>query len=169
MLSYLDVDFYRFSISWTRIMPNGFANVINQKGIDYYNNVIDALIAKGIQPVVTIYHWDLPQYLQNIGGLTNPRIVNIFRDYARVLFDNFGDRVKIWTTFNEPTLICQFGYGNRMAPVIDSSGLGQYQCTHNLLKAHAQVYHLYNDEYRSAQQGRQCLKFKQILRLTVFR
>lgn len=154
MLVELGVDFYRFSISWARIMPNGLANDINQNGIDYYNNLIDALLQKNITPMVTMYHWDLPQYLQNIGGWVNPRMVNAFRDYARVLYDNFGDRVKLWTTFNEPTLICRHGYAGNLAPHLGMSGLVDYQCSHNLLKAHAKAYHLYNDEYRTAQQGK---------------
>lgn len=153
MLSYLGVDFYRFSISWARILPNGLPHIINEKGIEYYNNVIDAALAKGIKPMVTMYHWELPQYLQNIGGWVNPKLVDIFAEYSRILFDNFGDRVKIWTTINEPTLICRHGYNGWMAPAIESSGLGHYQCSHNILKAHAKVYHLYNNEYRSSQKG----------------
>lgn len=153
MLSYLGVDFYRFSVAWTRIMPTGLPNTINQNGIDHYNKLIDALLANGITPLVTIYHWDLPQYLQNIGGWVNPRTANYFLDYAKILFENFGDRVKIWTTFNEPTLICRHGYGGGLAPALESSGVAHYQCAHNLLKAHAKVYHLYNEKYRSLQQG----------------
>lgn len=134
-------------------MPKGLPNVVNQKGIDFYNNLIDALLAKGITPMITMYHWDLPQYLQNIGGWVNPRMDNIFRDYAKVLFDNFGDRVKTWTTFNEPTLICRHGYSGWLAPAIPSSGIADYQCSHNVLRAHAKAYRLYDEEYRATQQG----------------
>lgn len=171
MLSYLGVDFYRFSISWARIMPNGLPNFINEKGIEYYNKLINALLEQGIKPLVTMYHWDLPQYLQNIGGWTNPRMATIFRDYAKVLFDNFGDRVKAWTTFNEPTLICQHGYGGWMAPALASSGLAHYQCSHNLLRAHAEAYHLYNEKYRATQQGNQNIFMKTyvVMRLVVLR
>lgn len=153
MLAELGVNYYRFSISWARIMPSGLPNEINQKGIDYYDNLVNALLAKGIKPMVTMYHWDLPQRLQDIGGWANPRIVNIFRDYARVLFDSLGDRVTLWTTFNEPKQVCQSSYGGQGAPSLGSSGLADYQCAHNLLKAHAKAYHLYNEEYRATQKG----------------
>lgn len=153
MLSELGVDFYRFSISWTRILPSGLSNNINQKGIEYYDKLIDELLKNDIQPMITMYHWDLPQNLQNLGGWANPKIVDLFRDYARVLFDNYGDRVKVWSTFNEPAVVCKSGYGGSFAPGLGMSGLADYQCSHNILKAHANVYHMYNDEYRSSQKG----------------
>lgn len=145
---------YRFSLSWSRILPNGLANSVNQKGIDYYNNLIDALLEHDIEPLITLYHWDLPQKLQDIGGWTNKRIVKYFTDYARVAFDNFGDRVKLWTTINEPNSICRGGYGDILgAPILASDGIGEYQCTSNLIKAHASVYHLYNNEYKQIING----------------
>lgn len=154
MLKSLGVDFYRFSLSWTRLSPNGLNNVINQKGIDYYNKMIDALLAEGIEPMVTLFHWDLPQYLQQLGGWMNPKIIDLFAEYAKIAFEHFGDRVKVWTTFNEPYSICNYGYGaTTLAPALSSAGLGEYQCAHNLLKAHAKVYHIYNDTFRSLQNG----------------
>lgn len=157
MVAELGASFYRFSISWARIMPDGLVNNINKVGLDYYDNLINALLQNGVEPMVTMYHWDLPQSLQNIGGWVNPKIVDIFRDYAKVLFENYGDRVKVWTTFNEPGVICKLGYGGSFAPRLEMSGLADYQCSHNLLKAHASVYHLYNDQYRSLQQGIYCI------------
>lgn len=155
LLKGLGVNFYRFSLSWSRILPNGFSSSVNQKGIDYYNNVIDELIENGITPMITIYHWDLPQPLQDIGGWTNPKIVDYFTDFARVAFDNFADRVPIWITINEPNPICREGYGdNGKAPALESSGLAEYSCAYHLLKAHASVYHLFNNEYRSKLNGR---------------
>lgn len=165
LLKELNVDFYRFSIAWSRILPTGLPNQVNEKGIEYYTKVLDALIENNIIPIVTIYHWDLPQYLQNIGGWANPKIVTYFTEYSRILFDNFGDKVPIWATFNEPKQVCQQGYGGvDKAPVLASSGLADYQCNHNLLKSHASVYHLYNDTYRSKYNGKEdILKYHHLI------
>lgn len=79
------------------------------KGIEYYSKLINGLIEKGIEPIVTIYHWDLPQYIQDLGGWTNPMIVEYFREYADALFLHFGSRVKRWITINEPSVFCGEG------------------------------------------------------------
>lgn len=124
-------------------------------GIDYYNNLIDALIEAGIEPLVTMYHWDLPQYLQQIGGWANSRMPIYFTNYARVILGEFGDRVKYWATFNEPDQICRGGYGGAWAPpVLGQSGTADYLCDYNLLRSHAAVYHLYNNEFRETQNGK---------------
>nr|CAD7448184.1 unnamed protein product [Timema bartmani] len=146
---------YRFSISWPRIMPTGDITSLNQAGIDHYNNVINELLANDIQPLVTIYHWDLPQYLQDLGGWVNPILVDYFEDYARVLYTEFGDRVKWWLTFNEP-LVFSYGYsvGSGFAPAVDAPDVGNYLASATILKAHARAYHLYDDEFRAEQNGR---------------
>lgn len=155
LLKDLKVNFYRFSISWARILPNGLTNSYNEKGIEYYGKVIDELVKNGITPMVTLFHWDLPQHLQQIGGWANPKIVKYFTEYARIIFDKFADRVPIWTTFNEPAQVCKQGYGGTdKAPVLNSNGLADYQCNHNLLKSHASVYHLYDNNYRSKYNGK---------------
>ncbi|XP_069695524.1 myrosinase 1-like isoform X1 [Periplaneta americana] len=155
LLKELGVHFYRFSISWSRILPTGHANKVNQAGIDYYNNLINELIANDIEPLVTMFHWDLPQPLQNLGGWTNPILANYFEDYAHILFTNFGDRVKMWITINEPTTIV-FGYclAVGMAPNVLTPGHGQYLAMHTLLLSHARAYKLYNREFREKQQGK---------------
>lgn len=136
-------------------MPKGYSYKVNQAGIAYYNKLIDALIEKGIEPMVTLYHWDLPQVFQDLGGWPNELIAEYFEDYAKVAFDNFGDRVKYWITFNEPYNTCHQGYGNVMkAPALNMTGFADYLCTHTVLKAHAKVYHLYNDTYKATQKGR---------------
>lgn len=130
-------------------MPDGFSNQINEEGVKYYSNLIDELLKYNISPMVTMYHWDLPQKLQELGGFANPEMVNWFKDYARVLFEKFGERVKSWITFNEPWHVCEHGYGSQIsAPAIVSPGVGVYLAAHNLLKAHAEVYHLYKDEFK---------------------
>ncbi|XP_067010248.2 myrosinase 1 [Anabrus simplex] len=155
VLKELGVDFYRFSISWPRVLPTGEANNVNPTAIQYYNNLIYELLDNGIQPMVTMYHWDLPQWLQDLGGWTNPIIADYFEDYARVLYENFGDRVKWWFTLNEP-LSCINGYASsgEDAPSIDKPGVGDYLAAHHMLIAHARAYHLYNDHYRSTQHGK---------------
>lgn len=87
------VTHYRFSISWTRILPDGTGR-INQAGIDYYNNLIDLLIAANIEPMVTIFHWDLPQVLEDQGGWSNRTVAEVFEEYADICFREFGDRVR---------------------------------------------------------------------------
>ncbi|XP_055914788.1 myrosinase 1-like [Eupeodes corollae] len=154
-LKHLNVDFYRFSIAWTRIYPNGDISSRNQKGIDYYNNMIDKILANGIKPVITMYHWDLPYEIQKFGGFTNSLIVEQFLTYAEELFENFGDRVKTWITFNEPNQICKLGYGiGVFPPAINLPGVGDYLCYFNLLKAHGATYRLYQSKFFEKQGGK---------------
>lgn len=112
---------YRFSIAWSRILPTGRTNHINQAGIDFYSDLIDKLLDNGIEPMVTLYHWDLPLSLGQEGSWENRDIIDAFVDYARLCFEQFGDRVKLWTTFNEPTFFVKSGYliGNYPPQVTD--------------------------------------------------
>jgi beta-glucosidase len=100
----------RFSISWPRIFPNGTGE-INSKGVDYYNRVIDYSLENGVEPWLTLYHWDLPQSLQEKGGWTNRDITNWFNDYAYLCAKTFGDRVNKWIVLNEPMAFVGLGYG----------------------------------------------------------
>ena len=100
---------YRFSISWSRVLP-GPDNQINPEGIDFYNRLIDGLLARGITPFLTMYHWDLPQYLHEKGGWNSRESVDWFAEYTQVLINNFGDRIRYWITINEPHCIAWFGY-----------------------------------------------------------
>jgi beta-glucosidase len=101
---------YRFSTAWPRILPAG-AGAIEQRGLDFYERLVDGLLARDITPWLCLYHWDLPQALQNDGGWLNRDIAEKFADYARVVVKRLGDRVKYWATFNEPNVHALFGYG----------------------------------------------------------
>nr|AEW46878.1 seminal fluid protein CSSFP028 [Chilo suppressalis] len=147
LLKELGVRFYRFSMSWSRILPTGLTNEVNPDGIRYYKELIEELHKNGIEPLVTMYHWDLPQSLQDLGGWTNPVIADYFVDYAKVLLDNFGDRVKFWLTFNEPLSFCHDGYGGSDAPGDRATGMEDYLCGHTVLRAHAAVYRMFQRDY----------------------
>lgn len=109
LMSQLNIPNYRFSISWSRIMPNG-TGAINPNGIDFYNKVIDFCLELGIEPWITLYHWDLPYELEKKGGWTNRQIINWFTDYVQVCIKNFGNRVKRWIILNEPMVFAGAGY-----------------------------------------------------------
>ncbi|XP_076857376.1 lactase/phlorizin hydrolase-like [Brachyhypopomus gauderio] len=154
MLRALKVKAYRFSLSWPRIFPNGFRSSLNKKGVDYYNRLIDRLIAYNITPMVTLHHWDLPQALQDNNGWDNIDMIDIFNDYCDFCYETFGDRVKFWMTFNQPHTIAWFGHGlGILPPNIKKPADTPYRITHNLLKAHARAYHTYDQKYRKTQNG----------------
>lgn len=104
LMASLAVQSYRFSLAWSRILPQGTGK-INHEGLDFYDRLIDALLAHNITPMVTLYHWDLPQTLQDAGGWVARDIVHAFVNYADVATRRLGDRVKLWTTHNEPWCI----------------------------------------------------------------
>ncbi|XP_071963681.1 lactase/phlorizin hydrolase-like [Antedon mediterranea] len=154
MIKAMGLGYYRFSLSWPRILPDGTINNINAKGVEYYSNLIDALLVECITPMVTLYHWDLPQALQDVGGWANETIVDHFNDYADFCFKTFGTRVKFWLTFNEPWIVTLLGYGDgSFAPGIADPAITVYVVTHNIIKSHAAAWHTYDDNYRSSQKG----------------
>lgn len=159
----MGLNSYRFSISWSRIYPLGYGE-INQAGIDHYNKVIDTLKSANIEPFVTLYHWDLPQGLEDRSkGWLDPEIEHDFRSYADTCFSAFGDRVKKWITINEPWSIAYQGYGsgahapgrcsNRLKCQEGNSATESYIVGHNLLNAHAAAAELYHSQYQPTQQG----------------
>lgn len=149
MMRELGIDSYRFSLSWSRILPSGFANHVNEAGVQFYNNLIDELLKYNIDPIITLYHWDLPQKLQDLGGWLNPLVVDWFEDYARVVYESFSDRVKSFITINEPGQVCYDGYGTDIkAPLLNATGIGEYICARHIALAHAKAYHLYNNVYK---------------------
>ncbi|XP_033626286.1 cytosolic beta-glucosidase-like [Asterias rubens] len=160
MLKELGVKAYRFSISWSRILPTGTLESFNQAGVDYYRRVLTALEAAGIEPMVTLYHWDLPQALQDIGGWENEMMAVYFSDYADICFREFGEKVKLWITFNEQIVFTVFGYELGMhAPGLKHSGYGAYKAAHTSIKAHANAWHIYDKKYRSKQGGKVSIVF----------
>ncbi|XP_058729971.1 cyanogenic beta-glucosidase-like [Vicia villosa] len=164
----LNMDAYRFSISWSRVLPKGkLSGGLNPEGIKYYNNLIDELLANGLQPYVTLFHWDVPQALEDeYGGLLGRQnIIYDFRDYAELCYKEFGDRVKHWITLNEPYSVSTNAYVyGKFAPGRCSdwlklnctggdSGTEPYLAAHNLLLAHSAAANLYKTKYKSSQHG----------------
>ena len=134
----IGVNAYRFSISWPRIFPSGYG-AINQAGIDFYSQLVDGLLYNGIKPFVTLYHWDLPQKLQDQGGWPSRKIVDHFAAYADIVSRTLGDRVKDWITLNEPWVSAFVGYlDGRHAP--GHTDLGEaLTAAHHLLLSHAKA------------------------------
>jgi beta-glucosidase len=144
----LGLNAYRFSVSWSRVLPSGRGRV-NEKGLDFYRRLVDGLLANGIQPLVTLYHWDLPADLDDRGGWLNPDIEGWFADYARVLFRALDDRVKMWATLNEPWVVTDGGYlHGALAPGHRSLFEPPY-ASHHLLCSHAAAVEAYRAEGRN--------------------
>ncbi|CAO2630680.1 Kl [Lemmus lemmus] len=152
----LGVTHYRFSISWARVLPNGTAGVPNREGLRYYRRLLERLRELGVQPVVTLYHWDLPQSLQDAyGGWANRALVDHFRDYAELCFRHFGGQVKYWITIDNPYVVAWHGYATgRLAPGVRGRRNMTYRAGHHLLKAHALAWRLYDEKFRAAQKGK---------------
>ncbi len=148
LLKDLGIDAYRFSISWSRVFPEG-TGASNPVGWAFYDRLIDGLLERGIAPCATLYHWDLPQALQDRGGWGNRDIVGWFEDYAEAMFGAFGDRVKTWYTHNEPWVVAWAGHAiGRHAPGLSDRKLA-VQVTHHLLLSHAAAI----EAYRNSRQG----------------
>ncbi|GAM36616.1 hypothetical protein TCE0_018f05835 [Talaromyces pinophilus] len=162
LMSSLGVDVYRFSISWPRIIPLGGRNdPINEKGIAFYNNLIDQLLDRDIEPVVTLYHWDVPQglYDRYKAFLNTAEFQADFIHYARLCFTRFGDRVKKWVTFNEPYIISIFAHlngtlapGHCVAEGTDTT-TEPWRVGHTLILSHAAVVDMYTTEFHYSQKG----------------
>lgn len=135
LMQQLGLKAYRFSISWPRVIPNGFGP-INTMGLDFYDRLVDALLEANIQPFATLYHWDLPQALQDRGGWSQRAVTAHFADYAALMVRRLGDRVRSWATFNEPWVVAFVGNRDgRHAPGLTNEQLA-LQVAHHLLVAH---------------------------------
>ena len=139
LMAEMGLKAYRFSIAWTRIIPNGTGEV-NPKGIAFYNDLIKELINYNIEPFVTMYHFDLPYSLQKEGGWSNRKTIDAFVDYAKVLFENYGDRVTYWLTINEQNMMIMHGKAlGTLDPNLEDPDRELYQQNHHMLVAQAKV------------------------------
>ncbi|KAL5202699.1 hypothetical protein ABZP36_013651 [Zizania latifolia] len=165
LMSEMGLEAYRFTISWSRLIPSG-RGAVNPKGLQFYNSMINELVKAGIQIHVALYHLDLPQSLQDeYDGWISPRIVDDFTAYADVCFREFGDRVAQWTTVLEPNALAQHGYDkgdlppNRCSYPFGSNCTGgnstvePYLFVHHSLLAHASAVRLYREKYQAAHKG----------------
>jgi beta-glucosidase len=138
LMAELGLMLHRFSVSWSRVLPAG-KGAVNQKGLDYYERMVDGLLSRGIQPMLTLYHWDLPQALHEKGGWANRDMASYFADYAGMVNRRLGDRVAFWNTLNEPWCVAFLGYRDGLfAPGIKDEALA-YKVVHHQLLGHARA------------------------------
>ncbi|HWS71026.1 MAG TPA: GH1 family beta-glucosidase [Thermoanaerobaculia bacterium] len=142
LLASLGATSYRFSISWSRILPEGTGRV-NQGGLDFYRRLVDALLENGIRPMATLYHWDLPAALDDRGGWLNRDVAEWFAEYASAAFDALDDRVQFWATLNEPWVVTDGGYLHGALAPGHRNLFEAPIATHNLLRAHGRAVQAY--------------------------
>ncbi|XP_022635277.1 beta-glucosidase 13-like [Vigna radiata var. radiata] len=160
-LKNLGINSYRMSISWSRVLPDGtIEGGVNQEGVDFYNHLIDELLANGITPFVTILHFDYPLAIQEkLNGFLNSSIVNYYKDYCELLFKTYGDRVKHWTTMNEPQIVglitYMHGFDNDNPEPCQATKLCKqpYTVVHNYILCHAAAVKLYREKFQATQRG----------------
>lgn len=152
LMQWLGINSYRFSISWSRILPEGIGK-FNQAGIDFYNQLIDGLLARNIRPLITIYHWDIPEILHNKGGWINRESVDWFSYFTSVVVEAFGDRVKDWVTINEPHCIAWFGYFRGWFPPGVKDLQSSINVAHHLLLAHGAAVKIIHEKISGAKVG----------------
>jgi beta-glucosidase len=143
----LGINAYRFSIAWSRVLPDGRGRV-NPEGLAFYDRLVDALLENGIRPMVTLFHWDLPAALDDRGGWLNPDIAGWFADYAQVMFGKLDDRVTAWTTLNEPWVVTDGGYLHGVLAPGHRSLHEPPIAAHNLLRAHGAAVQAYRAQGR---------------------
>ncbi|MFL5646969.1 MAG: GH1 family beta-glucosidase [Chloroflexota bacterium] len=152
LMAELGAKAYRFSISWPRVLPTGMG-AINQPGLDFYQRLVDALLDAGVRPMVNLFHWDLPQALQDRGGFANPEVVDWFTDYSALVASRLGDRVTDWMTFNEPAVFAFLGH----ADGIHAPGITDWptaiRVADNEIRAHAAASQAIRAHVRDARIG----------------
>jgi beta-glucosidase len=135
LMAGLGLAAYRFSVAWPRIQPDG-SGPVNPRGLDFYDRLVDKLIEHGIDPVITLYHWDLPQSLQDRGGWISRDTAGYFADYAEVVYGRLGDRVRTWTTLNEPWCSAYLGYGSGLHAPGQQDPAAAFAAAHHLMLGH---------------------------------
>lgn len=166
LLKQVGAKAYRFSLSWSRIIPlGGRHDPVNEKGLQYYIDLVEELLANGIEPMITLFHWDLPDNLdKRYGGLLNKKeFVADYENYARIVFKAFGSKCKYWITFNEPWCSSILGYStglfapghtsDREKSAIGDSSREPWQVGHNCLIAHASAVKVYREEFKAQDGG----------------
>ncbi len=143
----LGLQAYRFSVSWSRVLPNG-KGAANPAGIDYYDRLVDALLEAGIEPLVTLFHWDLPAALDDMGGWLNRDAADWFGDYAALMYRKLDGRVKTWATLNEPWVVTDGGYLHGALAPGHRNLFETPIASHNLLRAHGKAVSVYRAEGR---------------------
>ncbi|KAK3224019.1 hypothetical protein Dsin_011044 [Dipteronia sinensis] len=167
LMKKVGLDSFRFSLSWSRILPKGkVSGGVNPLGVKFYNNLINELLANGLKPFVTLFHFDLPQALEDeYGGFLSPKILKDYVDYADFCFKTFGDRVKLWVTMNEPNGFIMNAYSTGIFPpgrcsnylgncTSGDSATEPYVAAHHLLLCHGEVNKLYKQKYQPYQKGK---------------
>jgi len=135
LLSGLGVNYYRFSVAWPRVQPTG-SGTVESRGLAYYDRLVDGLLGRGIAPMATLYHWDLPQPLEDAGGWPVRDTAERFADYARIVHDHLGDRVQIWATFNEPWCSAYLGHAAGVHAPGRREPAAAHRAAHHLLLGH---------------------------------
>ena len=142
MMKRLGHTAYRFSIAWGRVQPDG-RGAVNEAGLGFYERLVDTLLAAGIEPMATLYHWDLPAALDDRGGWLNPDIADWFADYASAVYRRLDDRVKLWATLNEPWVVTDGGYLHGTLAPGHRSRFEAPIASHHLLRSHAKAVQAY--------------------------
>ncbi|HEX4985023.1 MAG TPA: GH1 family beta-glucosidase [Burkholderiales bacterium] len=149
LMAILGLKAYRFSIAWGRVFPEGRGR-LNEAGLDFYDRLVDALLERGIEPMATLFHWDLPAALDDRGGWLNPDIASWFADYALAVFRRLDGRVKLWATLNEPWVVTDGGYLHGPLAPGHRNFFEAPIATHNLMRAHGAAVRAYRAQGRHA-------------------
>ena len=152
LLEILGVNAYRFSAAWTRVLPDGTGEV-NAAGLEFYDKLVDGLLARGVEPWLTLYHWDLPQALQDAGGWPDRESVDWFTQYTQVMVDHFGDRVTNWITINEPWVSAFLGHRDGIFAPGEQSFSSALRAAHHQLLAHGRAVRVIKEAVPDARVG----------------